>query len=122
MALTFTLGIDSSTEVTLPPEYDYQAPTVKIDSRFRSKSGKLYTYKWGDYDKFDFSVQYLSNSSAAIVNSWWSTDTELLFFVASDNGNTEVSSVMIQNKSEPFTEFQPPYIEYKKGKILLETY
>lgn len=121
MALTFELGISSSDAVTLYPEYNYKGGEVQLRTEHRTKSGKMYLYKWGEYRKIQFNVNYLPASDASLVNSWWDTNTELLFFITSDTA-TEVHSVVLMNKDTPFQQFNKPYADKYKGKVLLEGY
>ena len=121
MSIVFELGISSADAVTLLPEWDYKKDNPKIESEIRAMSGRSYVYKWGDYEQFKFSCNYTPSSIAAVVNSWWDTNTELLFFITSDSV-TEVNSVRIVDKSRPFEEYQRPYTTKMRGTVTLETY
>ena len=119
--MRYQLGISSADAVTLYPEWDYFNGETQIRNEHRSKSGRLRLYKWGDYRKIKFSLNWLPASDAALVNSWWDTNTELLFFVNSSTA-TEVHSVMLLNKESPLGSYNEPYNDYYKGKLELETY
>lgn len=121
MAYTFLLGPTSATAIQLGPEYTYADMYEKIQSSHRTKSGKAYVYKWGNYQRFSIPITNIPVSSASIINSWWETNTELLFFVTSDSG-VRVNSVLISNKTVPFSQFAMPYDDEMNGSILLETY
>ena len=58
---------------------------------------------------------------AAIVNSWWDTNTKLLFFITS-NSVTEIHSVMIMNTETPFAQYVNPFDDKMKGQVELEGY
>lgn len=118
---TYELGISSSDAVTLYPEFDYKAEKKQKRSDHRTRSGKLYSYKWYDVQKFDFDLSWVNESISGIINSWFDARTELLFFITS-GGSTEVHSVMIMNDETPMSEFQKPYQNYYKGTIKLEGY
>lgn len=107
--------------VQIYPEYDYKGGEIQLRNQMRTPSGKGYLYKHGDYEKFQFTVNYLPASSAAIVNSWWDTNAKLLFLITSGD-ITEVHSVVIMNKDTPFQQFNKPYADKLKGKVLLEGY
>jgi len=111
---------DTESAVTLVPDYSYKSPEIKIESKSRTRAGKLYSTKYGSYKHISFNVDYVSSATAALVNSWWETDTELLFFITS-GGTTETHSVMLQGET-PIGGFNAPSIEYYRGKINLETY
>lgn len=121
MAITFELGVSSATAIQLYPEYDYKDNTKLIESRHRTLSGRQYEYKWGQYERFEFSLNYVSEANAMIVNSWWSSRAELLFFIDS-GGSTDVYSVMLMNNDNPLSQYNKPYDSYRKGKIILESY
>lgn len=121
MALTFELGISSSDAIQLYPEYDYKDNEKIIESKHRTLSGKAYNYKWGEYERFEFSLNYVTEANALIVNSWWNSRAELLYFVTSDS-TTDVYSVMIMNNENPLSGYNKPYDTYRKGKIILESY
>ena len=118
---TYELGPSSNSAVTLVPEYDYQKRVVKNESKLRTLSGKQYTYKWGSYTEFEFGLEYVAASDAAIVNSWFESNTELLFLITSSTA-TEVHSVMVQGEESPLAEYNKPYDNLFKGKIGLSTY
>ena len=118
--MIYELGTTSADAITLNPKYDYKKGSTKIEDRIRVDD-HYYVYKWGDYDYFGFSVEFITNSDAAIVNSWWESNTELLFFVTSDS-TTEVHSVALRGDKLPLGDYAKSYDNYRSGKILLEGY
>lgn len=121
MTMTYTLGPTSATEITLIPAWDYTDGEDMNRTTMRSKTGKLFTYKWNDVKTINFKVNYMDNSDAAVVNSWWDTQSKLIFF-KDDDGTTECTSVVIMNKSAPFRKHQKPYTTKFQGAIKLEEY
>lgn len=121
MSITFELGINSGTAIQLYPEYDYGDKTKLIQSKHRTKSGRQYDYKWGEYEHFEFSLNFVTEANASIINSLWSSRAELLFFITSDS-TTDVFSVLIMNTDNPLSGYNKPYVNYRKGKIILEGY
>jgi hypothetical protein len=115
--MIFRLGINSATALTLEPEFDYTDSLTKLEQVHRLQNGDMYRYKTGAYDKFKFKLRFFPSSDAAIVNSWWESNTELSFFVDSD-----VSSVMLTNKAKPIGQFQKPHTDLMTGTIELEGY
>ena len=118
---TFELGITSATVATLYPEWDYKGGKKQIRSEHRTRAGRLYLYNWGDYEAYKFKVDWVPASDAALVNSWWEANSELLLFITSSTA-TEVHSVMLMNDETPLLQFTKPYDNYYKGKIELESY
>ena len=90
-----------------------------MESEHRTRGGKLYRYKWGGYSQWQFSVSFVNSSDAAIVNSWWNTNTELLFM---DENTTQVYSVLMMNGEAPLTSMVMPHMDQFKGTINLSTY
>lgn len=121
MSLTFELGVNSATAIQLYPEYDFGDDTKLIESRHRTLSGAQYSYRWANYEHFEFSLNFVTQANASIINSWWDSRAELLFFVSS-GGSTDVYSVMLMNNENPLDGFNKPYDSYRKGKIILESY
>ena len=119
--LTFELGIDSSTAIELNVKYNTIISKQQMRSAHRTLSGNLYIYRWSNFIKHKINVDFMQSSNAAIINSWWETNTELLLFVTSD-GTTEVQSVMLLNKDFPMNKYVKPYNIYLSGKLQLESY
>jgi len=117
--MSWALFVDSSNSISFDPEWDLTEPGEKIESQHRAKSGNLYRYTWGSFDEFTFSMKFVSSSDAAIVNSWWTSNTELLFM---DEATTQVYSVQLMNKKKPITKRIMPYDDQFQGKIKLGTY
>jgi len=121
MSTIYTLGITSAAEVTLIPEWNYNNGEEMEYSRYRTNAGRLYQYQWYRYGSIKFDTKFVNSETMSIVNSWWASQTKLLFFV--NNGSTvDVSSVMLVNKNAPFMENVKPYTEYWQGAIELEEY
>lgn len=115
----YRLFVDSSTGLDVLPTYDFDQLDKKTENRFRSRNSNLYIYKWSSYKKFKVPVSFVNSSYAAIVNSWWLSNTRLLFAVS---GNAAVNSVVISNSDLPIGQYIKPYITLLKGVIELETY
>lgn len=116
MSLVFTLT-DSSTAVTLTPEYDYTDAGAKIEERHRVRDGGQFRYKFGAYDAFEFGVRYVNSSDMSTLNNWWTSNSSLYFLV-----NSDVYAVMISNDAKPINKFVPPYDTLYEGTLRLETY
>lgn len=101
------------------PEFDYTQQDRKIENVHRTRAGGRFVYKWGDYFIAKFSVRFVGSEQHAIVNSWWNTNTQLLWMV--DTGAI-VESVQIVNRQLPIGEFILPHNDLYQGAIELETY
>ena len=119
--MSYLLFATSGTHVEITPEWNFDRKDTQIKNEHRTRSGKRYVYKWGSYVKFSFGITFASSSDAALINSWWITNTKLLF--SSNSGElTQVYSVMITANDFPLGQFQKPYTDRFKGTIDLEGY
>lgn len=122
MSIVFELGISSVDAIQLYPEFDFKDEQRIIESSHRTQTGRQYSYKWGDYEHFEFSLNYVQQNNASIISSWWSSRTELLFFISGVEASTQVYSVMIIDDRDPLSEYNKPYEDYRRGKLTLESY
>jgi len=76
----FKLGISSVDAITIRPEYDYHSTKKRIESKHRTRSGRLFKYRWSSFARLGFSLDYVAGTNASIISSWWNSDTKLLFF------------------------------------------
>ncbi len=121
MSLNIELGITSADAVTLIALETSTFGKRQIKSDHRSKGGKHYLYKWGDFKKIKYDLKLMPASDTALINSWFDTNAELLLFITSDSV-TEVHSVMIMNDETPLAKVQKPYTDLYNGKLELESY
>lgn len=89
MSLTVELGPTSATAIDLKVDYASIHGKGQLSSKHRTLGGRLYVYKWGEYIKNRFNINYMSAPNAAIVNSWWENNAELLLFVNSSSGQPD---------------------------------
>jgi len=115
----WTFTVDSLNAVYLEPEYNFKLNDKKIERKHRTPIGKKDVYKWGDYKSIELDVMYVSSGVREVVNSYWSTNAELLLV---QSGQLEVKSVHITNKKIPINTFIQPYNNLSQGTIELETY
>lgn len=101
------------------PEYDYKKGDKKIEDTHRAKSGDLYQYKWGEYNVAEFTIEFLSPSDKDIINTWWSSNTSLMFH---NNLTGENWPCKIMNKSVPVNQLIKPYFDQYKTKLLVEEF
>lgn len=117
--MSWLLFPSSGNHVTLEPEWDFDRKDAQVKNEHVTRSGKRYVYKWGSYLKFSFGVQFLNSSQASIVNSWWITNTKLLFV---ESGAASVYSVMLVGSDLPVGQYVKPYTSLYRGKIELQGY
>ena len=117
--MTCRLFVDSANGVDVEPEYNYVEKDKKIETRHRTRSGKEYVYKFGEFNRFKFGVMYVDSAFKSIVNSYWNNNAELLFM---EVGASQVYSVRLINKELPIGKAIKPYSDSFKGLIDLGTY
>lgn len=117
--MTHRLFVDSSNGVSLCPEWNYSLDGEKTQQRHKSSSGMSEVYKYGDFDAFKFDVNYVSSSDASIINSWWISNTELLFMKI---GESSVFSCMLMNAVIPIGNVVRPYHNQFRGTIEIGEY
>lgn len=118
MGTSFVL-YDGTSAVSLSPEYDYKIDHRKVENSHRTRSGRLYKYKWGEFKQVKFSAEFLSSSDMCKVNSWWGSNTPLRLY---DTGSSVVVSGYLSNNATPINQLQRPYTDQFKGVIELESY
>jgi len=117
--MAFRLYVNSTTGVTIEPEYSYEENADKVENRYRSRDGSEFVYKWGEYSKWKLPVMYVDETFRTVVNLWWSNNTDLLF---KNESSSAVYSVHIVNGDKPVKNVIKPYIDLFRGTINLETY
>lgn len=122
--MTMKLGLAAtdvaSLEIDLIPSYGYEFTGVldKIDVRTH---GGLYSKKINSYTSFVIPEDWVTVNQRSVVNSWWSTGTNLKFI----ENHTYASSfylVRIVGDEEPYQQYRyPNYDTLRTGELLLET-
>jgi len=100
-SLVFELGVSSVDAVEVMPHTSFKNREKMIRSDFRSSDGTLFSYKWGDYKQFDFKTEFVPSNSAMLINSWWNSQSELLFFINSGSGIAD----QVIDYSEVFSDY-----------------
>lgn len=114
--MSYTLT-DSTTLVTLTPEYDFSNDSAKIEERHRVRDGGEFRYKFGSYNKFSFGVKFVNSSDTYNLNQWWEFNTPLYF----DNDGS-IFNVKFTNGKKPIGKKLLPYADLFIGTIELETF
>lgn len=117
--MTFRLFVDSSTGLDVEPTWGYEDRGEKIEDRHRARSGKEFVYKWGEYSSFKVPVTYVNSEFMSIVNSWWSSNTDLQWM---EEGASDVYNVRITNSRKPVGSNIAPYRDLFDGELELESH
>ena len=111
---------DSSTSVTLSPEYDYEHLPSKIQSRRRGIDGTEYVYNFGTYTEFSVPVEHVTSSDREQLYSWWLNNTSLVW--QEDAGVTSEYTVRMTDDVFPLRKRNKPYFHQFMGTIKLSTF
>ena len=117
--MSYLLFPSSGNHVTLEPEWDYARKDAQTKNEHITRGGKRFVYKWGSYVRFSFGLTFINSSTAGLINSWWITNTKLLFMSTSE---TTVYSVMLIAADLPASNFQKPYTDKFTAVIELQGY
>ena len=123
--MAMLLGIPNSSYITLDNivgyGYEFQRNLDKRD--IRTKGGKLFTYitPASTFRRFEIPTTFVTSSDVSIVNSWFSTGTDLRF-IEDDTYANSYFDVRIVGTSEPYNKFIAPYFrQFYSGEIVIET-
>lgn len=119
--MSLLLFPSSGNHVTLEPEWNFDRKDTQVKNEHVTRSGKRYVYKWGSYCKFSFGLTYVNSSTAALINSWWITNTKLMLSATSEE-LTQIYSVMLIATDLPLGQYQKPYTDKFKGTLDLQGY
>lgn len=117
--MSWDLFVDSDNVVSFEPEYDFRFEDRKMQDEHRVRSGARFVYRWGGYRRWTFSARFISSADMAAVNSWWDSNTQLLF---RDTSAAAVFSVQIVNSRLPIDSFIKPYLTEYQGRMEIEVY
>lgn len=117
--MSWLLFPSSGNHVTLEPEWDFARKDAQVKDEHVTRAGKRYVYKWGSFVRFMFGLEFVSSADAAVINSWYMTNTKLLFV---ESGGADVYSVMLVGKEVPMSGYVKPYDDLYRGTIDLQGY
>ena len=108
-----------SGNLTILPEPNFQRRDTKLQDEHRGRTGKRFVYKWGEYYLTRFGVKFVNSMDTSIINSWWSSNTKLLWIVGT---GAQVESVQLLGDDLPLGEYAVPALDQYEGTIELGTY
>lgn len=119
--IKFEIGTGTEDKIEIEPLYDYQQSIEKIQTVHKLKGGGHKIYVWGKQDRISLSLEYVSQSNADDINTWWKSGTELILYVTVGVVETTYN-IKIMGKATPLRSFSKPYTDQYKGKLILEGY
>lgn len=93
----YYLGPSSDTAILVYPK-DITRGRAKLETVNHTRGGKRYSVFQGAHAKYKLEVEHVSSSDAALVNSWWASDTTVMFW---PQGVSSGSTVRFTNKAYP---------------------
>lgn len=114
--VTLVRQVDSAS-IDFDIDYSYQDRRTKQESKFRSKSGRLYRYLFSEYEALKIKAIYVDSASMNFINNAWSNNQSLNFIDASSN---VTEGLQIVNRRQPINKFKKPYATLMEGVIELE--
>jgi hypothetical protein len=110
----------ASLEIALSPNYDYTFEG-KLDKEDVRAHGGMFSKKIASHILFTIPEEWVTTSQRSIVNSWWSTGTNLKFIENHTKANS-THIVRIIGSEEPYQNFRLPYYDtLRTGELTLET-
>lgn len=117
--MSYRLYVDSNNGVSFDPDFSFKHFYKKKQQSHRTQASKFFVYKYSHYEGWKFKVDFISSTDMAIVNSWHTSNTQLLF---KNESATAVYSVMLSSRDTPIMQLIKPYDDQYKGVIELEVY
>ena len=123
--MAMLLGVQNSSYIDLTDiaGYGYTFDKTFDKKDIRTKGGKLFTYitPASTFRRFKIPTTFVTSSDVSIVNSWFSTGTNLRF-IEDDTYPNSYFDVRIVGTSEPYNKFIQPYFrQFYSGEIVIET-
>ena len=117
-------GTNINSFAVISPEYDYVFPKTKDQVDHRTLSGKLFSYLFSTFNKFEIPETWVNSENRSLVNSLWEANSNLVLFENyPDTSSGDGFEVRITNKEEPYPSFVRPYfLEFYQGSLILETH
>ena len=123
--MAMLLGVPNSSFIDLTDiaGYGYTFDKTFDKKDIRTKGGKLFTYitPASTFRRYKIPTTFVTSSDVSIVNSWFSTGTDLRF-IEDDTYPNSYFDVRIVGTSEPYNKFIQPYFrQFYSGEIVIET-
>jgi len=123
--MAMLLGIPNSSYIEIgdTANYGYTFDKVYDKKDIRTKGGALFTYitPASSFRRFSVPATFVTSENVSIINSWFSTATDLRFIEDDTFANT-FHTVRIVGVSEPYNKYIQPYFrQFYEGSITFET-
>ena len=110
---------DVSCPYALHPSWSFRDRETQIVSRHRTQGGKLFSYQWARYFKYQIPLHFVDSAGEFLLNSWWENrDTLALTLDSSETDSTVLCTIV--NNTKPINRFLRPYRDLYEGELRLE--
>jgi hypothetical protein len=115
--------ITSITDVNCPyaiyPGWSFRDRETQILSSHRTQGGRLFSYLWGRYFKYQIPLRFVDSAGQNFLNSWWRNQETVALTL--DSSETEATVLCnIVNRTTPIDKFVQPYSDLFEGVLRLE--
>lgn len=117
------LGPTSSTAVTLNPHPDLLDRIYPVQpENSRAINGQMHRANEAKYQQWRFKVGFVPASSAAIVQSWWTSQASLYLWPDPIAWPNSAYQVALMNTTQPLDRWTFPYYGvYREGDLIIES-
>jgi hypothetical protein len=88
-------------------------------AQHRTDTGKLYSYRWGEFEEWAFSVERMDKADAEQINTWWRNRVMLTISFASNSESYAIDG-RIGGDTTPMFATYYGYINLMRGKMSFE--
>lgn len=110
---------DVSCPLAIHPEWSFQDQETQIQSRHRTQGGKLFSYLWANFFKYQVPLRFVNSAAQSLINAWWERQDDVAFTLNSSETESTVLCRIV-NTSLPINRFVRPYNDQFEGALLLE--
>lgn len=107
-------------EVEIMPDWNIETGQNAASTQTRTLAGRLFIYDWHHFIKKTITLDFVPEDKAKIINRFWQNRTKLLLTATQNGALKEYALGVITNDRTPLNQYQPPYTQYFRGKIIFE--
>lgn len=113
-----TSGNTPST-VDFSPAYGWTEEQNRVRSTGYAKSGKYYTYEWGNKNRWTLPIDHISKTDRDKITSWWEDQDFIYFYPDYVNADSTRYFVWIINEENPMRARPGGWRNYFRGELIL---
>ena len=116
------LGINTATAITLNLYPGYRDSEIPVQREHgRGFDGTYRRAREARLRAFNLPLKFVTASDAAVIQSWWTSASSLIYFEDTDTWPNSAWPVAIANRTKPLDEWMKPYwLQQREGDLFLE--